>query len=400
MQWKSQALALLGTLLIMAGILAPAPAGATFAGSNGNVAFISICNSIIGQAVYSVSPSGTSTCPGGTAPNDTQSTAGAADSMPSFSSQGTTLYFSSDRGGSFAIYQVPYPATVSGSPGSQSDGATQLTTPGTSNDYAPTVSANGNELSFIRCNAGTTSCALYVQSPIVGGTPTLVPTAVPVLQPNSVSGSASRPEINPTDPNQILYVGTDNNIHLVSIASPPAFSDTDLSQLSGITSGQIDEYPDWNPAGSNVIFDRSHSVYVLYNINPTAATPTASACELWGATDPGTEIEPIYAPADTATASSTTCNPAGNQYVWTKLGGGSNIIVDMGHAVGTPDTLGSLTANKSNNSQPAWQPLSPGTGAPEVPMAVLLPGAGVLLLGGVFVLDRRRRRESPGAAGA
>jgi len=397
-QRTSRALALLGTLLIVAGVSAPVPAGATFAGSNGNVAFISICNSA-GQAVYSVDPSGTSSCPGGAAPNYVQSTAGAADSMPYFSSQGTTLYFSSDRGGTNAIYQVPYPATISGTAPNQTDGATQLTTPGTSNDYAPTVSADGSELSFIRCNSGNTSCALYVQSPIVGGTPTLVPTAVPVLQPNSVSGSASRPEIDPTDPSQILYVGTDNHIHLVSIASPPAFSDTDLSQLSGITSGQIDEYPDWNPAGSNIIFDRSHSVYVFYGINPTASTPSVSACALWGASDPGTEIEPIYAPADTATASSSTCNPAGNQYVWTKLGGGSNIIVDMGHTVGNPDTLGSLTANKSNNSQPAWQPLSPGEGTPEVPMAILLPGAGVLLLGGAFALDRRRKRHAVEVAG-
>ena len=187
-------------------------------------------------------------------------------------------------------------------------------------------------LAFLRCNAGTTSCALYEQSPVVGGTPTLVTTSIPPLQPNSVSGEASRPEIDPVDTSQILYVGTDNHIHLVSTASSPAFAERDLSNESGITTSLVDEYPDWNPAGTRIIFDRSHKIYVL---NPTAAP--ATACGLW-ASDPGTEIEPIFAPTDTATSSGTTaggsCNPTGNNYVWTKLGGGSNIILDEGHMVG------------------------------------------------------------------
>ena len=43
--------------------------------------------------------------------------------------------------------------------------------------------------------------------------------------------------------------------------------------------------------------------------------------------------------------------------MWTKLGGGTNIILDMGHAVSTPAVLVDLTKNKTNNSQPAWQPV-------------------------------------------
>jgi hypothetical protein len=394
-----------GLAAIAVGLSYPTPAGATFSGAqNGNVAFASICDSNTGQAIYSISPNGspvpTYTCPGGTSPNYTQSTAGSIDSMPYFSAQGTTLYFSSNRpsggnnpgaGGNFAIYQVTYPPTVTGSPGSQSDGAVQITFPtaggGSSNDYAPTVSADGTELTFIRCNAGTTSCALYVQSPIVGGTPTLVSTSVAPLQPNPVSGEASRPEIDPADPSQILYVGTDNNIHLVSLASPPAFAERDLSTESGIPAGQIDEYPDWNPAGTRIIFDRSHDVYVL---NPTSGP--ATACQLW-TSDPGTEIEPIFAPTDTAVSSGTTCNPAGNMYVWTKLGGGSNVMLDEGHAVGNPSMLVDLTNDRTNNSQPAWQPVPLGSQTPEVPVAVILPAAGGALLAGAVLLERRRRRD-------
>jgi hypothetical protein len=402
----SRLLGLMGIMAITAGISYPVPAGATFNGAqNGNVAFASICDSNTGQAIYGINPNGspppTSTCPGGASPNYTQSTAGSIDSMPYFSSQGTTLYFSSDRpstgnnpgaNGNFAIYQVTYPPTVSGTPGSQTDGAVQITFPaaggGSSNDYAPTVSASGTELAFIRCNAGTTSCALYVQAPIVGGTPTVVTTAVPPLLPNSLTGEASRPEIDPADPSQILYVGTDNHIHLVSLASPPAFAERDLSNESGITTAQVDEYPDWNPAGTRIIFDRSHDVYV---VNPTSSP--ASACELWGSSDPGTEIEPIFAPTDTAVSSATTCNPTGNMYVWTKLGGGSNIILDEGHGVGTASTLVDLTNNRTDNSQPAWQPVPLGAQTPEVPVAVLLPSAGAVLLAGAVSIERRRRRD-------
>ena len=137
------------------GCLGPGARSTTFTGAtNGNVAFASVCTATIGQAIYSVNPVGspppTYSCPGGTTPNSTQSTAGSIDSMPYFSSQGTTLYFSSDRlsqgnnpgaNGNFAIYQVTYPPTVSGSPGSQADAAVQITFPaasgGTSNDSLP-----------------------------------------------------------------------------------------------------------------------------------------------------------------------------------------------------------------------------------------------------------------------
>jgi hypothetical protein len=322
--------------------------------------------------------------------------------MPYFSSLGTTLYFASDRAtsannpgadGNFAVYQVAYPPTVTGSPGSQSDGALQITFPdpgaaGSTNDYAPTVDQNGNELAFIRCatTSGTTSCGLYVQTPIVGGTPTLVVTAVTPLQPNSTNGEASRPEIDPSDPSQIIYVGTDNHIHLVSLTS--SFPERDLSQESGITSGQSDQYPDWNPAGTRIIFDRNQFVYVL---NPTIAP--AAACELWGSADPGIEIEPIFAPTDTAVSTSGNCNPTGNMYVWTKVGAGTNVVLDMGHSVSSPATLENLTANHLTNSQTAWQPIPLASQTPEAPYAAMLPFVGGFLLVGIIALDQRRRRK-------
>ncbi len=408
----SRVFGLTGLLVATAGLWLAAPAGATFTGAtNGNIAFaVAACNAS-GQAIFSLNPSGGPppyTCPGGTPPNFTQSTAGAIDSMPYFSSLGTTLYFASDRDanannpgadGNFAIYQVAYPPTVTGSPGSQSDGAVQITFPdpgttGSSNDYAPTVDQNGNELAFIRCatTSGATSCGLYVQTPIMGGTPTLVSTAVTPLQPNSTNGEASRPEIDPSDPSQVLYVGTDSHIHLVSLTS--AFTERDLSHESGIGPTQSDQYPDWNPAGTRIIFDRNQSLYV---VDPTTAT--ATACELWGSADPGTEIEPIFAPTDIAVSSASNCNPAGNMYVWTKVGSGANIVLDMGHSVNNPATLENLTANHLTNSQTTWQPIPLASQTPEVPIDAMLPFVGGFLLVGIVALEQRRRRKRHPAIG-
>ena len=87
-------------------------------------------------------------------------------------------------------------------------------------------------------------------------------------------------------------------------------------------------------------------------------------------------------------------------YVWTKLGGGSNIVLDEGHGYNSPSQLVSLTANRTNNSQPAWQPVPLGAQTPEAPVALLLPSAGGVLLAGAVVLELRRRRRDQGVVAA
>ena len=52
-----------------------------------------------------------------------------------------------------------------------------------------------------------------------------------------------------------------------------------------------------------------------------------------------------------------------------------------------------LTNDRTNNSQPVWQPVPLGAQTPEVPVAVLLPSAGAVLLAGAVTLERRRRRD-------
>ena len=364
---------------------------ATFPGTtNGDIAFVAVCNPSIGQAIYSVDPNGspppTYSCPGGTAPYYSQTTAGAIDSMPYFSATGSTLYFSSSRGAgsNFSIYEVPYPSTLSGSPGSQTDSATQLTFPSDENDYAPTVSSDGTKLAFIRCGAGGSTCSLYVQSAIVGGTPTPVATDVAPAAPDPASGAGDRPEFDPVDSTQIIYVGTDGHIHLMSLTS--SFTERDLSAESKIPTGDSDEYPDWNPSGNAIIFDSNEvpssdtatGGHYVWKLNPTVSPATATA--VWGTHDPGTEIEPIFA-------------PEANEYAWTTVGEGDNIQLEMGTSVGSPTVL--LTANKTNNSQPAWQPVNLGVGTPEAPNVLWLPAAGLFVGGSGWLALQRRRRYNP-----
>ena len=139
------------------------------------------------------------------------------------------LYFSSNRNGPWAIYSVQYPNASNVT--SSGDGATTLTNPGTTSDYAPTVSGDGSMMAFIRCSSSTT-CHLYtVQSPFATNAPVLQNTAVAVVAPNNNTGDANRPEINPVNNNLVLYVGTDGHIHLWNTSLQ---SDTDLSSLTGV----------------------------------------------------------------------------------------------------------------------------------------------------------------------
>ncbi len=420
-------------LLVAGGVMAGGGvASATFPGTNDAIAFASTCGN--SEAIYSV-PNGTtnSECPPGNPPGNpayTQSTSGSIDAMPFFSSDGSTLYFSSDRGSTFgnpvpwSIYSVAYPSTAASA-------VNTLATPASGyNDFAPAVTADssgGSTLDFLQCLGTASPCTLEEETLSTASVPTGSPQAVstgncpaPAGPISSTDGQANRPEPNPTNPGQIVYVGVNpstatNNIYLLTVTSPSSTSCADLSATPTIIPASqtytanasfADQDPDWSPDGTQIVFDSTRTTGVdgankLYEIDPGNNT---GAYQVW-ATDPGEEVEPVYAPADNpAGAHPHTSYPTGGSassyyqptLLWVVTGGGDNVQTVTSVDNGTMYNAASLvTADFAININPIWEPLPLGSSLPEAPYPALLVGAGLVALAGGFYL--RRRRLAPGA---
>jgi hypothetical protein len=96
-----------------------------------------------------------------------------------------------------------------------------------------------------------------------------------------------------------------------------------------------------------------------------------------------TDTQPVFSPDGTHIA-----------FTQPVMQNGTQVIDYESDTFGMPltsETDLTLGAGSSANSQPDWQPAGPGTGTPETPAALLLPGAA-LLVGGAYVLIRNRRR--------
>ncbi|HUC13774.1 MAG TPA: hypothetical protein VMS00_04915 [Acidimicrobiales bacterium] len=412
-----------GALLMGGGV-----ASATFPGANNAIVFASSCSD--GEAIYSV-PLGTtnSECPPGSPPTNpayTQSTAGSIDAMPFFSSSGGTLYFSADRGspgnpGPWSIYSVAYPSTPS------SALATLATPPSGYNDFAPTVTAatsTGSTLDFIQCQGTSSPCTLQEETLSALGVPTESPVQIstgncpaPAGPISSTDGQSNRPEWNPTNPNQLVYVGVNpttstDNIYLLTLAAA-GNSCTDLSTTPTIipavqtytaNASFGDQDPDWSPDGTQIVFDSTRTGGTkLYLVDPANNT---GAYQVWGGTttnpagDPGEEVEPVYAPSETPNgAYPKSAYPTGGSassydqpmLIWVLTGGGDNVqgdtTVDDGTMYSSP-TL--VTADYALNVDPIWQPLGLGSPLPEASYPALLVGVGMITLAGGLYLRRRR----------
>ncbi len=429
------------------------PAGATFPGTNGDLAWAAICDGGVGQQLWSQSNTTTGALCPTAALHYNQVTAGAADSMPYFDSDGGELYFSSNRNGSNnQVFEIPYPSSVTNNgspPPVLLDNASQLTrnatnvytsaTAGPSGyDYSPTVSADVSGphsptfMLFIHCaTTATTGCVLDKLSPVsAAGTISPVPVASsqPVLGPTNSNGDGpgNRPEIDPANPDLVLYVDDQNHIHEMSLTgatlpgnstgNSTGLSDVDLSFNSGIATAlsggpAADEHPDWAPDGQGIVFDSTRSpaagtvcaggtgttpgANTVFSMINLGAAPTVA--QVWAKLVCGySQIEAVYDPADTYDATAQgPVNPSNGLHVaptlaWVALNHGSNIqTIDDGTVVGTPVFV---TANATNNSEVIWQPTPSGAVLPEATYAVLLPVGGALLFGAGLLLNRRRRK--------
>lgn len=399
--------------------LAP-PAGAAFSGSNGPIAFVSTrANGASFGGIFQVDSQASGL---GTASGDQAATTGLTnggsgsgiDAEPFYSPDGSKVFFSTNRdaAGNWVIDEV---ATAAPEPPGPVTELSQIAGSETNDDYAPSVASDGrtvvfnrNDVSLDTLDAGATTpsgtvCTLY--TPAVG------------LASVNTDGGASRALFNPADPTELLYVGGDNHLHLVTglpapsataptnpcgaVAGQLGVTDTDLSakavdsqtSSTDATGSYQDENPDWSPDGTKVVFDSTrggtnHTLWQMTNI--TSGTTTVTP--LWP-----TQVGPSGGSRKSSTQP--VYSPDGNEVAFVQPGQGVNtwtgMIVGMGQGLSSAQDVSlSTQGNGIVNDQPDWAPGQPGTGTPEVPLPVVLPGSLLVLGGGLTFLHGRRRRHT------
>ena len=137
---------------------------------------------------------------------------------------------------------------------------------------------------------------------------------------------------------------------------------------------------------TNVIFDSTrgggHTLWTMdLTTGPPIVTPIWSG--LVGAGDKS-DTQPVFSPdGNYITYTEPVMRDATQvmDYELSKLGMPNNDETDLTLTTGTPA-----------NSQPDWQPTLAAQ-TPEAPMAVLLPAGGLVLIGTMFGVRRRRSRS-------
>lgn len=407
-----------GLSFLSTGILSATapPASATFSGSGGPIAFVSTrANGGSFGGIFEVNSqaSGLGNSSGDQAATSGLTNGGSGsgiDAEPFFSPGGSELFFSSNRdtAGVWAVYGISQGSPEP--PGSPTE-LSQVSGSETNDDYAPSLANDGRTVVFNRngnsldtldsqaTNPASTVCTLY--TPAAG------------LAAVNTDGGTSRALFDPADPTQLLYVGGDGHLHLVTGLPAPSASaptnpcgavagqagvvDTDLSakaidsltSAADTTGSYQDENADWSPDGTKIVFDSTrggtnHTLWVMTNI----ASGTTAVTPLWptqvgaaGGTRKST-TEPVFSPDGTFVAF---VEPGQGVNTWTGM------IVGMNQQLtNAQDVSLSTQGNGIVNDQPDWGPAQPGTGTPEVPLPLLLPGSA-LLIGGLAVLFERRR---------
>jgi hypothetical protein len=396
--------------------LAPA-AGAAFSGNNGPVAFAStrLSEGSFG-GIFEVNSQASGL---GNASGDQSATTGltngdngaGTDAEPFFSPDGGTVFFSSSRdaSGKWVIYDISTAAPEP--PGSPTE-LSQVSGEESNDDYAPSVAPDGRTVVFNRNDVSLDTLDADDLDP-QGTVCTLYTPAVGLAAVSN--GRASRAIFNPQDPTELLYVGGDNHLHLVTglpapsataptnpcgaVAGQKGVIDTDLSAeatdsvtgTTDATGSYQDENPDWSPDGDKIIFDSTrggtnHTLWQMTNV--TSGTPTVTP--LWpNQVGSGTTLksttEPVYSPDGTAVAF---VEPGQGQNTWT------GEIVGMGQGLSAAQDVSlSTEGNGIINDQPDWGPAQPTQGTPEVSRAIFLPGVA-LLIGGLGLAYQRRRQAA------
>lgn len=212
---------------------------------------------------------------------------------------------------------------------------------------------------------------------------------------------------SPVNPSQLLFIGADGHIHLLSgvkftagtnPCSQTGLTDTDLSaeafpSTSPYATGQ-DANPDWSPNGQQIVFNSTRGGGdTLFIIDLT--TSPISGYPIWAglaAPNQTSSTEPVFSPDGTEISF---VQPRKGTQVYDQM-----LVSESGGKWQTDGSATDLSEQMSNgvsfDSEPDWQPI-PGTApvlpesgfVPGLPVAALLVSAAVLAL-----LFRRARRRS------
>jgi Tol biopolymer transport system component len=407
----------LAALPFSAAVVTAPAANAAFTGNNGPVAFVSTrLNEGSFGGIFEVNSQASGL---GNANGDQSATTGltngdngaGTDAEPFFSPDGETVFFSSNRdaSGKWVIYDISTSAPEP--PGSPTE-LSQASGQEANDDDAPSVAPDGRTVVFNRNDVSLDTLDADAPNP-----PSTVCTLyTPAVGLAAVSnGRASRALFNPQDPTELLYVGGDNHLHLVTglpapsataptnpcgaVAGQHGVTDTDLSAeatdsvtgTTDATGSYQDENPDWSPNGNKIVFDSTrggtnHTLWQMTSV--TSGTPTVTP--LWpGQVGSGQSLksatEPVYSPDGTSVAF---VEPGQGQNTWT------GEVVGMGQGLSDAEDVSlSTEGNGIINDQPDWGPAQPTEGTPEVSRAIFLPGVA-LLIGGLGLAYRRRRQAA------
>ncbi len=399
----------LGAVVVSFGvlILVPGVAGAAFPGMNGAIAYqsteagITPCNPFTSSELFSV-------LPGGGQPSQVDCD-GHTDQHVFVSPDGSEVVFASNRSGGSGAFQL-YTESLT-----QPATATPVSFPPNAgvDDYpswAPASPSGQGPIIFQRTLPGGVP-QLYTENVNIPSSP-----ASPVFS-TPTGFSDTEPVYDPSNANEILFVrqaaGGPSQIFEYDLATP-SVPPVNLSASDG-DSASNDSKPDFapSPTGSPAV------QLVVFQSDRSSAAALGGPCtgtQLYTMSDqPGSTVVPVFQvtagspPAPTGQQSCPEVNgtpvatenpvfsPQGNEIAYDQPGPNSQDVfttyaVDFSGNAGWTNTTKDLTPNFATDEAPNWAPVQPGVSTPEAPASILMPVAGVGVLGGVALVVRRRRR--------